>query len=369
MENLPFLSRCFQYLRRRLLTWFGLPVPSSYVRHSNRTLVSFDGVIGAGYLLIEKIEEARGTMLSNTWSQKCNDTKLRHNFFRELSRILLSISRIPLPRIGSFIIDSEGFLRLSNRPLSIEIEDLENEQIVTDMPRHYTYSTVDSYVADMLRVHDSRLRDQPNAVNSLEDCAYQMSALAAMRTTAPLFLRQDLRRGPFVFTLTDLHQSNIFVDEDWHITCLVDLEWACSRPLEMIEPPYWLTNKGVDEIEPSDYDPLRRELMSILAMEEMKRLGSIASPNTDRTVPRLSEVMEEAWARGTFWYTLALSSPTGLFRIFYEHIQPLLSEHCSEEIGEIMPFYWVRDVGRFVARKVADKKKYDYDLQRAFEEN
>lgn len=282
---------------------------------------------------------------------------------------MLSISPIPLPRIGSFIIDSEGFLRLSNRPLSIDIEDLENEQIITDMNRHYTYSTVDSYVADILRVHDSRLRDQPNAVNSLEDCAYQMSALAAMRTTAPLFLRQDLRRGPFVFTLTDLHQSNIFVDEDWHITCLVDLEWACSRPLEMVEPPYWLTNRGVDEIDPKDYDPLRRELMSILVTEEMKLLSSVASPDTDRTMPRLSEVMEEAWARGTFWYTLALSSPTGLFRIFYERIQPLLSEHCSEEIGEVMPFYWVRDVGKFVARKVADKKKYDYDFQRAFEEN
>lgn len=48
--------------------------------------------------------------------------------------------------------------------------------------------------------------------------------------------------------LTDLHQSNIFVDDNWRITYLVDLEWAYSRPVEIAEPLYWLTNKGVDKI-------------------------------------------------------------------------------------------------------------------------
>lgn len=37
-----------------------------------------------------------------------------------------------------------------------------------------------------------------------------------------------------MFTLTDLHQSNIFVDNDWHITAIVDLEWACSRPIKAV---------------------------------------------------------------------------------------------------------------------------------------
>jgi hypothetical protein len=32
------------------------------------------------------------------------------------------------------------------------------------------------------------------------------------------------RHGPFPLQLTDLHASNIFVDEDWNITCLIDLE-------------------------------------------------------------------------------------------------------------------------------------------------
>lgn len=318
-------------------------------------------MIGAGYILIEKIEASQGVMLSKTWFKKQNDKELRTNFYRDLSRILLSITRIPLPRIGSFVINSDGYLCLSNRPVSVEIQGLENEKIPTDMPRDFTYSTVESYVCDLLRVHDNRLRHQPNGAHSVADCGYQMSALAAMRTTFPQFFCRSFCRGPFVFTLTDLHQSNIFVDENWHITCLVDLEWACSRPIEMVEPPYWLTNKAVDVLDAEEYDSLRTELMTILAAEEAK-----LSTYTKTMMPRLSRVMENGWSKGTFWFTLALSSPTGLYNLFYNRIQPWFSRHKPEEVGEIMPFFWVKDAGRFVRKKLSDKERYDHELRLAF---
>jgi hypothetical protein len=111
----------------------------------------------AGYLLIECIEETQGTMLSNTWSENQHDIKLRMNFFRSLSQILLSISRTPLPCIGSFIINREGYLILSNCLLSMELQELENKKILTGLPRDYTYSTVESYIADILGVYDSCL--------------------------------------------------------------------------------------------------------------------------------------------------------------------------------------------------------------------
>jgi hypothetical protein len=34
----------------------------------------------------------------------------------------------------------------------------------------------------------------------------------------------ELRRGPLNVTLTDLDQSTLFVDDQWRINCLVDLE-------------------------------------------------------------------------------------------------------------------------------------------------
>jgi hypothetical protein len=326
--------------------------------------------MGVGYLLIEYIEEEQGEMLSNTWPEKQHDIRLRTNFFRDLSRILLSVTRIPLPKIGSFVIDHNGFLRLTNRPLSLEIQDLENEEIPTNIPRDYTYSTVDSYVTDILRIHDSRLRHQPNAINDTGDYIYQTSALAAMRTVFPSFFNPELRRGPFAFTFTDFHQSNIFVDEDWHITSLVDLEWACTRPIEMLRTPTWLTDKAVDEIaeEPAKYDMMRREFMDILVAEE-RRLDRTWASNHGS--PQLSSIMEENWRVGTFWYTLALASPTGLFTVFYKQIQPRFIENCPEHdtFQQIMPWYWAQDWVKVAASKLSDRKEYDIRLQQAFEGN
>ena len=113
-------------------------------------------------------------MLSNTWMEGRHNLKLQTNLFRDLSQIFLNITCVPLPKIGSFIIDMDGFLCLTNRPLSVEIQQLENEKILTDMPCDYTYSTVDSYVVDILGFHDNRFWYQPNAVNNLGDCVYQL---------------------------------------------------------------------------------------------------------------------------------------------------------------------------------------------------
>lgn len=369
-EYLPRFARYFHILRCRLLSWLGYPTPSSYVRHQHTDQLSSD-VGSTGYLLLEYIEETQGKMLSETWIDGYHNVKLRANFFRGLSRILLNISGIPLPRIGSFIIDSNGFLRLSNRPLSAEIHQLENENIPTEMPRNYTYSTVDSYVLDELSIHDSRFRNQPNAVNDLGDCAYQLAALSAMRTVFPPFFRRDFRRGPFTFHLTDLHQSNIFVDSEWNITCLVDLEWACSRPIEMLMPPHWLTNKGIDQLETSEYDSIRTEFMDILTEEEKEHKLELATSGESHNAELslyLSDIMNLTWETGTFWYTLALSSPSGLFRIFDEHIRPLFCSKYGEEFNLVMPFLWEKDIAYVVRSKICDKKQYDDELREAFED-
>lgn len=311
-------------------------------------------------------------MLSDTWLERHSDDKLRTTFFRDLCRILLSVARIPLPRIGSFIIDESGFLQLTNRPLSIEIQDLENEQIPTNMPRDYTYSTIQSYVMDTLHAHNNRLIHQPNAINDTGDYVYQTSALTGMQTVLPSFFTHELSRGPFVFTLTDLHQSNIFVDDEWHITSVVDLEWACSQPIEMVRPPTWLTNKACDEIaqDADEYDQARSEFMDILMEEESKVHATVLSTGQTPCNPALSAMMRRSWESGTFWYSLALASPTGLFAIFYRQIQPRFIKYCKshDEFQQIMPWYWSQDFVRIGATKKADREKYDIRLKEAFED-
>ncbi|KFZ06251.1 hypothetical protein V501_07595 [Pseudogymnoascus sp. VKM F-4519 (FW-2642)] len=370
LQNLPFVARCFQYLRRQLLFWLGRSLPTQYVRQQVGSQISEEEGVGAGYLLIEHIEESQGEMLSNSWKEKRDDIGLRNTLFRDLSRIMLSIARAPLPKIGSFIIDRDGFLRLANRPVSVEIFELENEEIPTDIPRDCTYFTADSYAMSIIGIHDNRLRHQPNAIKGAGDYIYQASALTAMRTVLPSFFKQECRHGPFLFTLTDLHQSNIFVDKNWNITSLVDLEWASTRPVEMFRTPTWLTSKACDEIAEEgheEYDKVRAEFMDKFTAEEEQARSPVSCNDDGKTL--LSAAMKQNWDKGIFWYTLALASPTGIFRLFYKQIQPRFImhdiDHGSFEL--VMPWYWAEDYVKVAMKKMADREDYDIRLRHAFE--
>lgn len=61
------------------------------------------------------------------------------------------MNMIPIPRIGSSSFDSTGAVTLSNRPLNIYFQHLENEGILSGIPRHRTYASVESYLSDFLR--------------------------------------------------------------------------------------------------------------------------------------------------------------------------------------------------------------------------
>ncbi|KAG2001095.1 hypothetical protein GB937_010517 [Aspergillus fischeri] len=97
----------------------------------------------------------------------------------------------------------------------------------------------------------------------------------------------------------------------------------------MLQTPTWLMNKAVDVIaeEPEEYDMMRREFMDILVTEEQRLSSSSASNHRSL---QLSAIMEESWRVGTFWYTLALTSPTSLFTVFYKQIQPRFLKNYPE---------------------------------------
>lgn len=104
-----------------------------------------------------------------------------------------------------------------------------------------------------------------------------MCALTIMKAVAPQFYNHDYDTGPFVFSLTDLHQSNIFVDKDWNVTYIIDLEWAASLPVEFIQLPHWLAGKEVDGIELDLYTAYLEEYVGILreARRRWTKLGVI----------------------------------------------------------------------------------------------
>ncbi len=337
----------------------GCPVPCQYI--SRRCPSS----LGIGYLIMEYIEDTDGRMLSESWEELHHDPNRRTTLFRDMSRIILALGQSPMPRIGSLTIDNLGVLSLTNRPLTCQLHIMENEGIPTNIDRYLTYSNTGTYLLDLLACHDSRIRYQPNSIRDEFDGRAQMATLTMMRALLPNFISRDLRDGPFVFSLTDLHQSNILVDSDWHIKCLIDLEWACSLPIEMQHPPCWLTGRAVDELQKGEhleaFTHLHKEFLDAFEKEER-----LLSPTKHSALYR-TNIMRTGWKIGNFWYFHALQSPKGIYNLFLQHIQPRFAPSHNESVFDrIVAPYWATDTDEVIASKIKDIEVYNDQLRKAF---
>ena len=320
-----------------------------------------------GYLVMDYVGTPGVQMLSETWDEDRHHQDKRANLFRDLSRIILSLSQTPLARIGSWTLDSDGFLRLSNRPLTLRLHQLENGRIPTNITRSLTYSTADAYYLDLLSCHDNRIRYQPNSLSDEDDGRAQMARVTIMRSLLSHFANRELRQGPFLYRLTDLHPSNIFVDSDWHVKWIVDLEWACSLPAETLRPPYWLTGRSLDDLTGKHLDAFGHayeEFVDIFKEEE-KFFPPINGIRSYRT-----NLMRRAWQTGNFWYFQALDSPKGLFNLFSQHIHPIfVSAHgVSSELSRGLSEYWAVDTENVMAAKLRDKEEYEKILCKRFDD-
>lgn len=194
------------------------------------------------------------------------DPMRRENLFRGLARITLSLARVPLPRIGSFMFRNDGTIALSNRPLTSTLAIMESYGVQRAIEPDTTYAYVEPYISDLHLYHDRRFLNQPNAIHDQTDGQHQMAQKVLLRAVGHQFLARDRRNGPYALRLTDLHQSNIFVDKMWRVTYLIDLEWVCSLPIDMLGAPYWLTGLGIDEIHGRGTRDVRQDSPGMLAM-------------------------------------------------------------------------------------------------------
>lgn len=321
-----------------------------------------------GYLLIETITS--GEMLSESWPQKRNDARL-YNLQQSLARMMVSCTRIRLPRIGIFRIDENGYLRLDNRPISVQSTIHENEGLSRIMSRHTTYSNVKDFILSELMAYETRFLEQPNAVESRVDAQYQITGLATAKLILPQLLREDLDTGPFVFALTDLHRSNIFVDENWNITCVVDLEFACSWPVEFYQVPHWLDVDFINDVTPTDFAARHADFVRHIAREE--ELQRFEDQDTGTGTERLSSIMQRSWDNGAFWVALTLRDPVSFAAIFFHRILKGYF-NCSEEQLERAGNYqfcsnlFRRNSPSIIDRKLDDQKKYLKELAEAFAE-
>ncbi|RMZ82228.1 hypothetical protein DV738_g1777, partial [Chaetothyriales sp. CBS 135597] len=318
LDNVALHRRAIVHIQRWLCSLLRRPVPCRYSRYQ-----AIPPLTTGGYLLLDYIDRTDAVMLSESWeSHHRHDPVRRTALFTGLSRILLSLSQTPLPRLASFTIDDQGVVDLSNRPLTLRLHQMESEGIPSAIsPRNKTYTSTEPYLLDLLAGQDQRLQHQLNAINSESDCKAQMAALTGVRATLHHFLDRDQSQGPFYLTLTDIHQSNIFVDKDWNVKYLIDLD-IDSLLQESL----------------SDFNLVREEFMN-------------------------------TWDSGRFWVYHALDNHWALPALFWQHIQPMfaLSHVGDEHFDRIFAPYWCRNIDTFIQTKLTDRAEYDNQLKQLYE--
>jgi hypothetical protein len=165
---------------------------------------------------------------------------------------------------------------------------------------------------DMLRSREEAFSAQPNAVNDEEDCYLQMFHLMLLRRLKPHFVRHS--DGPFVLQFTDFHASNIFVYDQWNIVALIDLEFVCAFPPDMMSMPHWLSVDAIDNVcENIDAFHKMQEIFIEIFLEEERVMGH-------ENVVRLAPLTQEALETSSCWYYQALTSVNGVACSLEDHI-------------------------------------------------
>ncbi|KAJ9365557.1 hypothetical protein C8Q69DRAFT_293717 [Paecilomyces variotii] len=351
-------QRIKAYVWRLFHRLYGRTIPCDYIPQMRTTFLDY------GYTLVDWIESEDEQMLSNIFNQPHTEAQTQ-NLYRDMARIIVSLAKVPQPRIGSWTISNDGQLSLSNRPLFCHLQRLENWNIPSGIARDTTYTSADTLHLDLLAGHDNRLRYQGNAVFSEDDARRQAVDLVLMRASLSQFTDRSLRDGPFVMHLTDMHSSNIFVDQDWNIKHIIDLEWACSLPLEHLLVPYWLTGKGVDQLTGPEYERFEncyRQFTNAIRQEEIN-----APLYYEGTIYSLAATMDRALEQRHYWYLSALKSPKGLFNLFRDQLQSLYEEPPPKVslCAAVSPF-WTPGMSSFVSSKLKDFAQYIQEVRDIF---
>lgn len=163
---------------------------------------------------------------------------------------------------------------------------------------------------------------------------------------------------------TDLHASNIFVDADWNVTGIIDLDFICSLPPDMLCMPSWLCVDDLDDISrnrgefAASYDSF---LQTFAAAEKKHQHHSTL----------LADTMRQAWHSGAYWVYYSFISVNAIAIMVSDHIFPIFGFESTldeeEAFFRSLSHFWCRNSEQFVQRKMKEKVQYDLDLQNHFD--
>ncbi|KAH6636409.1 kinase-like domain-containing protein, partial [Chaetomium tenue] len=264
--------------------------------------------------------------------------------YRQVARIILQLSKLEMPKIGSLQQQGDSFI-IGSRPLTQDMNDLVVQGGIPPSilpPETATFSTSAEWYAVLADAHFAHLAFQRNdAINSADDCRDKF--------VARHLFRQLLRRGKFgtppprrtkkesfPLCIEDLRPHNILVDANLNIVGVIDWEWAYFAPRAFAHDlPWWLLLQRYGSWSGSvlDFrdkyakaldvflDALRAEegLAAARQLDEGWSIDQHIEALSLDAVP-LSEQMRRSWESGAFWANYAARKCFGFEPVFWEFL-------------------------------------------------
>jgi hypothetical protein len=298
--------------------------------------------------------------------------------YDQLVGVLLQLSKISFPRIGSLTQVDDFTWEVSRRPLSMNMNELVR---LGSLPRskipHTTFSTASCYFEALADLNIEHLVHQRNdAVESADDCRRRFIARQLFRKLAREKRLTDstFEQGPFKIWCDDLRPGNILLHENMQIAGVVDWEFTYAAPVEFSHaPPWWLLIEkpelwpnGMDNWE----DVFSHRLKTFLRVMRSREDTEIQKGHINEN-QRLSSHMQWSWDSGNFWIVYAALNSFAFDAIYWKKIDPLFfkaagsPETAWKERLDLLAEKEIEEMEQLVVRKLEEKEtrvlKWDPD--------
>lgn len=257
-----------------------------------------------------------------------DDTKLQL-LYRQFADVLLQLSTLRLPNIGSLVQIDDFTWEVAQRPLSYNANELVRLGTLprSKLPRaNETFQSASSYFNTLADLHLEHLTHQQNdAVDSADDCRRRYIARFLFRKLARegRLTTSSTNLGPFNIWCDDLRPSNVLVNEHLQIVGVVDWEFTYAAPVEFSHtPPWWLL------LEQPEYWPDGMEEWAEVFESRLQTFLKVLREQKDVAIDRgrlkdeqrLSKPMQQSWESGDFWVTYAVRKNVAFDAVFWKKL-------------------------------------------------
>lgn len=255
--------------------------------------------------------------------------------YRQMANILLQMSTLEMPCIGSLAIDeSSGEFRIGGRPVTQNMMEMISgggNPFCGFPAKKKKFATAEDYYSALADMHLSQLAFQyNNAIEDGDDARDKYVARQLFRRLAKTarFGGPEDERKPFKLWCDDIRPASVLLNKDHDVVGVIDWEFSYFAPASFsYDPPWWITlgkpefwDKGIDDFS-AEFDKRMPLFLKAMEMEEeqMRREAEDEEGGEDdsalayylkeldladeppKPTPKLSDRMRRTWEdRGHF---------------------------------------------------------------------